>query len=147
MRKALLAAAIALAACSDPVGADGNSCPAATPLACAGTTLCCGDGFPYLCGGKCWSAQPTAAECNAASYLCSNPGGGGTGGGGTACVAGSWCYHWNCNGDSQCLATNPNGTASGANDEGNQVSCNQLMTFGQQFWNIPPATQSCTLGP
>jgi len=55
-----------------------------------------------------------------------------------------WFYHWNCNGDSQCLATNPTGAPSGTADEGpNESSCTELLTFGQQFWNIPPATQSC----
>ena len=127
----------------DPSSAVDNSCPAATPLACSGTDLCCGSGFAYLCGGKCWSAPPTAAECASATVTCSGSGGGG----GTGCVSGSYCYQWNCNGDQQCLSTNPNGTASGANDEGNDASCAGLLTFGQNFWNIPPATQSCTLTP
>lgn len=147
MKRFIFAMAIVSAACSSPMDAIGNSCPAATPLACPGTDLCCGDGFSYLCGGKCWSAQPTAADCNAATVTCSDPSGGTTGGSGNGCVSGSWCYHWNCNGDSECLSTNPTGGATGATDEGNEVSCDELITFGQKFWNIPPATQSCTLGP
>ena len=69
------------------------------------------------------------------------------GGGGNGCQSGSYCYEWNCNGDSECLATNPNGTPTGADDEGNDPSCSGLLTFGQHFWNIPPATQSCALTP
>ncbi|HEY3644581.1 MAG TPA: IPT/TIG domain-containing protein [Gammaproteobacteria bacterium] len=55
-----------------------------------------------------------------------------------------WFYHWNCNGDSECLATNPTGAPSGTADEGpDESSCTELLTFGEHFWNIPPATQSC----
>src|SRR5690348_15487269 len=55
-----------------------------------------------------------------------------------------WFYHWNCNGDSECLATNLTGAPSGTVDEGpNESSCTELLTFGEHFWNIPPATQSC----
>lgn len=67
----------------------------------------------------------------------------------SGCGAGSssppdWYYHWNCNGDSECLSTNPTGAASGTVDEGpNESSCTELLTFGEHFWNIPPATQSC----
>ncbi|HEY3859836.1 MAG TPA: IPT/TIG domain-containing protein, partial [Gammaproteobacteria bacterium] len=58
--------------------------------------------------------------------------------------SGDWFYHWDCNGDSECLATNPTGAASGTADEGpNESSCTELLTFGQHFWGIPPATQSC----
>lgn len=74
-------------------------------------------------------------------------GSGSTGGSGNGCQSGSYCYQWNCNGDPECLATNPDGTATGANDEGNDPSCSGLLTFGQKFWNIPPATQSCTITP
>ena len=46
-----------------------------------------------------------------------------------------WYYHWNCNGDSQCLATNPAGTATGVANEGpQQVSCTELLTFAAHFW-------------
>jgi uncharacterized protein YjdB len=67
---------------------------------------------------------------------------GGAGGG----ANGDWYYHWNCNGDPHCLAANPTGQPSGSADEGNQVSCNQLMQFGQQFWGSA-ATQSCDQNP
>jgi DNA-binding beta-propeller fold protein YncE len=68
-------------------------------------------------------------------------GGGGSSGGGSA----DWYYHWNCNGDYECLTTNSAGTPSGTTGpiSGGQVGCNELMTFGTQFWGIPPATQSC----
>lgn len=55
-----------------------------------------------------------------------------------------WFYHWNCNGDSECLATNPTGAPSGTSDEGpNESSCTELLQFAQNFWNMPPATDSC----
>lgn len=69
------------------------------------------------------------------------------------CGAGSssppdWYYHWNCNGDSQCLATNPTGAPSGTLDEGpNESSCTELLQFAQNFWNMPPATDSCDNDP
>ncbi|MEP6864548.1 MAG: hypothetical protein ABJE66_28260 [Deltaproteobacteria bacterium] len=63
------------------------------------------------------------------------------------CESGSYCYEWVCSGDSECVSTNPNGTIVGANDEGNDPSCTGLLTFGQHFWNIPPAWQTCTLIP
>jgi len=69
-------------------------------------------------------------------------GGGGSGGG----VSGDWYYHWNCNGDSSCLSTNPGAAnqASGTLDEGPSYSaCSPLLTFAQHFWNMPPATDSC----
>ncbi len=60
-----------------------------------------------------------------------------------------WYYHWSCNGDSECLATNPTGAASGTvgPEAGGQSGCNSLLTFGSKFWNIPPATQSCDTSP
>lgn len=67
----------------------------------------------------------------------------------SGCGAGSssppdWYYHWNCNGDSECLATNPTGAPSGTLDEGpNESSCTELLQFAQNFWNMPPATDSC----
>lgn len=72
-----------------------------------------------------------------------------------ACAAGGggddWYYHWSCNGDPECLATNPGaiGQASGTvgPEAGGQSGCNSLMTFGSKFWNIPPATQSCDNSP
>ncbi len=67
--------------------------------------------------------------------------------GGAAASSGDWFYHWNCHGDSQCLATNPNGTATGTNDEGpNQSSCTQLLTFAQHFWGTA-AKDSCDQDP
>ena len=46
----------------------------------------------------------------------------------------NWYYHWNCNGDSDCLATNPTGAASGTLDEGpDEVNCTQLMVFASHF--------------
>src|SRR5690242_19092996 len=67
--------------------------------------------------------------------------GSGSSGGGSG--SGDWFYHWNCNGDSECLATNPTGAASGTLDEGPvEVNCTQLLQFGNQFWGSA-ATQSC----
>src|SRR6478735_1058251 len=64
----------------------------------------------------------------------------------TGCGAGAatnWYYHWNCNGDADCLATNPTGAASGTLDEGpDQVNCTQLMVFASHFWG-PAAFNSC----
>src|SRR5579859_1514421 len=46
--------------------------------------------------------------------------------------SGDWFYHWNCNGDSECLATNPTGAASGTLDEGPvEAECTQILQFGQ----------------
>lgn len=46
-----------------------------------------------------------------------------------------WYYHWECNGDSECLATNPTGQSSGDLDEGpDQVNCTQLLQFSAHFW-------------
>ena len=101
--------------------------------------------------GEFWSNAGTITVfiggCGSSSDGTITIAGGSTGGGGNACPSGSYCYQWDCHGDSQCLATNPNGTATGANDEGNDPSCSGLLTFGQRFWNIPPATQSCNLTP
>jgi len=58
-----------------------------------------------------------------------------------------WYYHWSCNGDAQCLATNPNGTPTGTNDEGpNESSCTELLTFAQHFWGSA-AVDSCDQNP
>ena len=66
------------------------------------------------------------------------------------CGAGSngdWYYHWNCNGDMQCLATNPTGQPSGSSDEGpDEVNCTQLLQFAIHFWG-PAATNSCDQSP
>jgi hypothetical protein len=77
------------------------------------------------------------------------------GGGGSGGSSAGWYYHWNCNGDPQCLATNPGATnqASGTSGpiSGGQSSCIQLMTFASSpalgGWSIPPATQSCDNSP
>jgi hypothetical protein len=60
-----------------------------------------------------------------------------------------WYYHWSCNGDSECLITNPTGQATGTvgPEAGGQSGCNSLMAFGTHFWNIPPAVQSCDHSP
>jgi 6-phosphogluconolactonase (cycloisomerase 2 family) len=69
----------------------------------------------------------------------------GCGGGGGGSSDG-WYYHWSCNGDSECLVTNPTGQAIGT--VGPVVGgCGSLMTFGSKFWNIPPATQACDHSP
>jgi IPT/TIG domain len=62
-----------------------------------------------------------------------------------------WYYHWNCNGDSECLALNPGAVNQPSGTVGPEAGglsgCNSLMTFGTKFWNIPPATQSCDNSP
>ncbi|HET9551919.1 MAG TPA: hypothetical protein VFP50_03040, partial [Anaeromyxobacteraceae bacterium] len=67
-------------------------------------------------------------------------GGAGAGGGG------GWYYHWSCNGDPECLITNPTGAPSGTVGP-EPGGCGSLMTFGSHFWGIPPATQSCDQSP
>lgn len=132
-------AAVTFAGCN---AASGNNCPASTPLPCVGTSSCCPSDAPILCGGQCFNTQPTAAECNGDPItVCTDSSSG------TPCESGSYCYQWICFGDPECVATNPNGTTFGANDEGNDVSCAGLLTFGEHFWGIPPAYQSCTLLP
>ncbi len=84
-----------------------------------------------------------AAACigTALGLLASGCGGGGGG------ANGDWYYHWNCHGDSQCLATNPTGAASGTLDEGPVlVNCTQLREFSKRFWG-PAATDSCDQSP
>lgn len=67
--------------------------------------------------------------------------------GGAGGANGDWYYHWNCNGDSQCLATNPTGQPSGTLDEGPvKISCTQLMVFASKFWGSA-ATNSCDQSP
>jgi len=118
-----------------------NNCPSDTPLACAGTDSCCSAANPILCGGSCWAGVPTQALCNGTITVCNAPTDS------SPCQSGSYCYEWVCTGDSECVSTNPNGTIFGANDEGNDPSCAGLLTFGEHFWNIPPAWQTCTLIP
>lgn len=62
---------------------------------------------------------------------------------GNAAGSGDWYYHWNCNGDPQCLATNPTGAPSGVLDEGPaQSACTSLMQFAARFWGAA-AVNSC----
>lgn len=130
---------LAIAGCGQT--GDANTCPSEAPLACAGTAVCCPTTTPIHCGDKCWSGVPTQAECNGVITVCNAPTDS------SPCQSGSYCYEWVCSGDAECVATNPNSTNYGANDEGNDVSCAGLLTFGQHFWNIPPAWQACTLIP
>lgn len=58
-----------------------------------------------------------------------------------------WYYHWNCNGDPDCLATNPDGTATGTINEGpQQQSCTPMLTFASKNWG-DAATNSCDQDP
>jgi hypothetical protein len=61
---------------------------------------------------------------------------------GGACSRSTWYYHWRCNGDPDCLELNPTGQPSGTADEGNEVSCRQLLTFSSKFWG-PAAEDAC----
>lgn len=55
----------------------------------------------------------------------------------------SWYYHFRCNGDADCLSTNPIGQRNGDLDEGpDKVNCDQLMTFAAHFWG-PNAKNWC----
>ncbi|HEX7700110.1 MAG TPA: hypothetical protein VF403_05300 [Kofleriaceae bacterium] len=140
MERIVMLMALALAGCQ--TAADNNNCPAATPLPCVGTSSCCPTDAPILCGNTCYNTMPSSAECNGAPItVCTDSTAG------SPCESGSYCYQWICFGDSECVSTNPNGTVIGANDEGNDPSCTGLLTFGEHFWNIPPAWQSCTLLP
>src|ERR1035437_2452405 len=57
--------------------------------------------------------------------------------------SGDWYYHWNCNGDSECLGTIFNVQPSGTANEGPvQANCTSLLTFAQHFWGAA-ATNSC----
>lgn len=70
-------------------------------------------------------------------------GGGSTGGSSGGAGSGDWYYHWSCNGDAQCLATNPTGASSGTLNEGPvEANCSQLLTFAAHFWG-GAATNSC----
>jgi len=133
----VVGAILGLAGCPS---SNGNNC-SADELPCTGG-VCCPTANPILCGGKCYNVMPPAADCARDSIeVCT------VSNGGRPCESGSYCYQWICFGDSECVSTNPNGTVTGANDEGNDASCAGLLTFGQHFWNIPPAWQSCTLVP
>ena len=69
----------------------------------------------------------------------------------TACGAsgsGDWYYHWNCNGDAECLATNPTGQPSGDLDEGPvQANCTPFLQFAQNFWALLPPTRAIRIRP
>lgn len=57
--------------------------------------------------------------------------------------SGDWYYHWNCNGDSWCLSTNPTGQAIGTVDEGPQYAmCSPLLEFATRNWG-PAAWNTC----
>lgn len=75
----------------------------------------------------------------------------GCGGGGGAAAEPNWYYHFICNGDSECLSTNfagaPYGTSDQGPGQGGVSGCNSLLTFGNNFWNIPPAQQWCDNSP
>jgi hypothetical protein len=61
-----------------------------------------------------------------------------------------WYYHWNCNGDSQCLTLGPGqvGQSSGTINEGPVYAmCSPLLFFASRNWNMPPATNSCDHSP
>ena len=58
-----------------------------------------------------------------------------------------WYYHWNCNGDSECLTTNPTGQPWGDLDEGpEKVNCTELMDFASRNWG-GYAINSCDQSP
>jgi hypothetical protein len=80
-----------------------------------------------------------------AALLASACGGAGSGGGSQG--AGDFYYHWACNGDSECLQTNPTGQASGTVDEGPvEVNCTQLQQFRIHFWG-PASWDACDHSP
>jgi hypothetical protein len=72
---------------------------------------------------------------------------GGAGGGGD----GNWYYHWNCHGDPECRALGPGEPGEeegGTHDMGPEYAmCSPLLRFAAQFWNMPPATNSCDHSP
>lgn len=133
----ILGVVLQCAGCHDSGSA--NNCPTATPLACVGTSDCCPTSAPIQCGSSCFNTQPTAAECaGSAESVCLAA---------STCQSGDYCYEWICFGDPECMSTNPNGSNIGANDEGNDSSCQGLITFGEHNWGIPPAWQACVLVP
>src|SRR5262245_45306258 len=77
-----------------------------------------------------------------------------SGGDGSSSGASSdWYYHWNCNGDPECIALTEPGQAgldgpSGTKNEGPvYANCSALLKFASINWNIPPATNSCDHSP
>ena len=86
-----------------------------------------------------WPSRACAASLLALALIVSGCGGGGG--------SDDWYYHWNCNGDPDCLATNPTGQPSGTLNEGpEKVNCTQLLQFAAHFWG-PAATNSCDQSP
>ncbi len=80
-----------------------------------------------------------AAAVFALVALASCGGSGGSGGSG----GGDWYYHWNCNGDYECLTTNPTGQPIGSSDEGPvQAACTQILQFDAINWG-PAAFYTC----
>ena len=77
----------------------------------------------------------------------------GDGASGANGASGDWYYHWNCNGDPECVALTTPGQGgldgpSGTHDEGPvYANCSVLLTFASINWNIPPATNSCDHSP
>src|SRR5881394_46350 len=72
------------------------------------------------------------------------------GGAGTSGGSDDWYYHWDCHGDSECLALGPgdDNQASGTLNEGPvYANCSSLLRFASINWNIPPATNSCDQSP
>jgi hypothetical protein len=79
-------------------------------------------------------------------------------GGGSSGGSVEWYYHWNCNGDSECLLINsacgsgPSGTCppSGTADEGSDTTgyynCDELMQFAANIYG-PSAVDSCDNNP
>ena len=60
---------------------------------------------------------------------------------------GDWYYHWSCNGDPDCLSTNPTGLPSGTLNEGPaEPNCTGLLNFAARNWG-PAATNSCDHSP
>lgn len=66
-------------------------------------------------------------------------------------VSGNWYFHWNCNGDYECLTLNPAGLPSGTSYQGwgsiGQMACHQIISSGtMKYWGSA-ATYSCNQSP
>src|SRR3982751_1655974 len=61
-----------------------------------------------------------------------------------------WYYHFVCNDDPDCLATNFASASSGSSDQGpgnpGYIGCQSLMEFGNRFWGTA-AQQWCDNSP
>jgi hypothetical protein len=145
------------ATCTGTVSGTINPMPASTyccstnsdvgSLDCTGGTVVCN----LMCvavGSTCCSLTNTSDCGNVGGVLASGGGGGGgSGSGEDSGGSGDWYYHWNCNGDAECLATNAAGQPSGTLDEGPvEVNCTQLVQFAAMFWGSA-ATDSCDQSP